>query len=114
MHITSKSILDLCDQNSRVLLSYWDTDEHGLRTRVFIKTRWIQNRSEGIAKSPPLVWIWQPVLSLQKESRPSKIGSTEAVSVFIRLFLADKRCHVEFHFVPLTTVASRDRTRCVA
>jgi hypothetical protein len=33
---------------------------------------WIQNRSEGIAKSPPLAWIWR--------SRLSKIGSAESTN----------------------------------
>ena len=36
------------------------------------KNEWIQNCSKGIAKSPLLAWIWQPVLSLPKESRPSR------------------------------------------
>ena len=34
-----------------------------------VEAQRIQNRSEGIAKSPLLAWIWRP--------RPSKIGSTE-------------------------------------
>ena len=47
-----------------VMLSLSVVVAYGLKSL----SRWIQNRSEGIAKAPFLAWIWQ--------SKPSKTGST--------------------------------------
>ncbi len=43
---------------------------------LVFESQWIQNRSEGIVKSPLLAWIWR--------SRPSEIGPTESCPSFRR------------------------------